>query len=111
LNLLKKELELKKSFCLKKKCSKNLTIKIYIYQSIYMNRAKLFKNGDSQAIRLPKEFRFKGREVYIRREGNNIILTPIDDAVDRLWNSLKSFSEDLIIERNQPKFSDKRNLL
>lgn len=76
-----------------------------------MNRAKLFKNGDSQAIRLPKEFRFKGREVYIRREGNNIILTPIDDAVDRLWNSLNSFSDDLIIERNQPKFSDKRNSL
>jgi len=85
---------------------------IYILYSIYiMNRAKLFKNGDSQAIRLPKEFRFKGREVYIRREGNNIILTPIDDAVDRLWNSLNSFSEDLIIERNQPKFSDKRNSL
>lgn len=76
-----------------------------------MNRAKLFKNGDSQAIRLPKEFRFKGREVYIRREGNNIILTPIDDAVDRLWNSLNSFSDDLIIERNQPRFSDKRNSL
>jgi|JI10StandDraft_1071094.scaffolds.fasta_scaffold05505_22 antitoxin VapB len=85
---------------------------IYILYSIYiMNRAKLFKNGDSQAIRLPKEFRFKGREVYIRREGNNIILTPIDDAVDRLWNSLNSFSDDLIIERNQPKFSDKRNSL
>lgn len=76
-----------------------------------MNRAKLFKNGDSQAIRLPKEFRFKGREVYIRRDGNNIILTPIDDAVDRLWNSLSLFSEDFQIERNQPKFSDKRNSL
>ena len=73
-----------------------------------MNRAKLFKNGDSQAIRLPKEFRFKGKEVYIRREGNNIILTPIDDAVDRLWNSLSLFSKDFKIERNQPKFSDKR---
>ena len=76
-----------------------------------MNRAKLFKNGDSQAIRLPKEFRFKGREVYIRREGNNIILTPIDDAVDRLWNSLSLFSKDFKIERNQPKFSDKRDSL
>ena len=74
-----------------------------------MNRAKLFKNGDSQAIRLPKEFRFKGKEVYIRREGNNIILTPIDDAVDRLWNSLSLFSKDFKIERNQPKFSDKRD--
>ncbi|MBP9884699.1 MAG: AbrB/MazE/SpoVT family DNA-binding domain-containing protein [Leptospiraceae bacterium] len=76
-----------------------------------MNRAKLFKNGDSQAIRLPKEFRFKGKEVYIRREGNNIILTPIDDAVDRLWNSLSLFSKDFKIERNQPKFSDKRDSL
>ncbi|HMV45759.1 MAG TPA: type II toxin-antitoxin system VapB family antitoxin [Leptospiraceae bacterium] len=76
-----------------------------------MNRAKLFKNGDSQAIRLPKEFRFKGKEVYIRRDGNNIILTPIDDAVDRLWNSLSSFSEDFKIERNQPKAHDKRNPL
>ena len=76
-----------------------------------MNRAKLFKNGDSQAIRLPKEFRFKGKEVYIRREGNNIILTPIDDAVDRLWNSLSLFSTDFKIERNQPKFSDERDSL
>ena len=76
-----------------------------------MNRAKLFKNGDSQAIRLPKEFRFKGKEVYIRREGNNIILTPIDDAVDRLWNSLSLFPKDFKIERNQPKFSDKRDSL
>lgn len=76
-----------------------------------MNRAKVFKNGDSQAIRLPKEFRFKGREVYIRREGNNIILTPIDDAVDRLWNSLSLFSKDFKVERNQPKFSDKRDSL
>ena len=76
-----------------------------------MNRAKVFKNGDSQAIRLPKEFRFKGREVYIRREGNNIILTPIDDAVDRLWNSLSLFSKDFKVERNQPKSSDKRDSL
>lgn len=76
-----------------------------------MIRAKLFKNGDSQAIRLPKEFRFKGKEVYIRREGKNIILYPIDDAVDRLWKSLRLFSEDFNIERHQPKFSDKRDSL
>ncbi|TGN13792.1 type II toxin-antitoxin system antitoxin VapB [Leptospira ilyithenensis] len=73
-----------------------------------MNRAKLFKNGDSQAIRLPKEFRFNGKEVYIRKEGTNVILSPIDDAVDRLWNVLGQFSEDIRIERNQPKGFDKR---
>lgn len=73
-----------------------------------MNRAKLFKNGDSQAIRLPKEFRFKGKEVYIRKEGNCVIISPIDDAVDRLWKSINDFPDDFIIERNQPDKFDYR---
>ncbi|WP_078129036.1 type II toxin-antitoxin system antitoxin VapB [Leptospira alexanderi] len=73
-----------------------------------MNRAKIFKNGDSQAIRLPKDYRFKGKEVYIRKDGDNVILTPIDDAVDRFWNTVNNFSEDLLIDRNQPNDYDKR---
>ena len=40
--------------------------------------AKLFKNGRSQAVRLPKEFRFKGSEVKIRKEGNMVILEPLE---------------------------------
>ncbi|WP_061223219.1 type II toxin-antitoxin system antitoxin VapB [Leptospira weilii] len=73
-----------------------------------MNRAKIFKNGDSQAIRLPKDYRFKGKEVYIRKDGDNVILTPIDDAVDRFWNTVNNFSENLLIDRNQPNDYDKR---
>ena len=38
--------------------------------------AKLFKNGRSQAVRLPKAFRFKGSEVKIRKEGSRVILEP-----------------------------------
>jgi antitoxin VapB len=76
-----------------------------------MNRAKLFKNGDSQAIQLPKEFKLKGKEFYIREEGANIILTPLKDAVDELWDSLGKFSKDTMIKRNQPSFFDKRNSL
>jgi len=38
--------------------------------------AKLFMNNRSQAVRLPKEFQFNAREVYIRKEGNDIILSP-----------------------------------
>lgn len=45
-------------------------------------RAKLFWNGRSQAVRLPKEFRFEGDEVDIRREGNAVILEP---AKPRKW--------------------------
>ena len=40
--------------------------------------AKLFKNGRSQAVRLPKEFRFEGTEVKIRKEGEKVILEPIE---------------------------------
>lgn len=40
--------------------------------------AKIFWNGRSQAVRLPKEFRFEGTEVRIRREGRRVILTPAD---------------------------------
>jgi virulence-associated protein VagC len=39
--------------------------------------AKLFINGRSQAVRLPKEFRFKGSEVSVRREGDAVILEPL----------------------------------
>jgi len=40
-------------------------------------RAKLFQNGRSQAVRLPKAFRFKGEEVNVRREGDAVILEPV----------------------------------
>ena len=40
--------------------------------------AKLFMHGRSQAVRLPKEFRFRGKEVRIRREGDRVILEPIE---------------------------------
>jgi virulence-associated protein VagC len=53
-------------------------------------RAKLFWNGRSQAVRLPKEFRFEGDEVEIRREGNAVILEPVRR---REWP--KGFFEDL----------------
>lgn len=42
-----------------------------------MATAKLFTNGRSQAVRLPKEFRFEGREVSVRREGDAVILEPL----------------------------------
>ena len=41
-----------------------------------LKRAKLFQTGRSQAVRLPKEFRFKGDSVLVRREGASVILEP-----------------------------------
>lgn len=67
-----------------------------------MNTAKIFKNGKSQAVRLPKEFKLEGNEVYIKRVGRNVILTPKDNAWDSLINSLSLFTEDFMAERKQP---------
>ncbi len=67
-----------------------------------MNTAKIFRNGKSQAVRLPKEFKLGGSEVYIKRVGRNVILTPKDNAWESLINSLSLFTDDFMAERNQP---------
>jgi len=47
-----------------------------------VNKAKLFWTGRSQAVRLPKEFRFEGDEVNIRRQGNAVVLEPVKKRDD-----------------------------
>ena len=53
------------------------------HEDVGMETAKVFWSGRSQAVRLPKEFRFKGGEVRIHRQGNAIVLEPIAD--DWAW--------------------------
>lgn len=67
-----------------------------------MKTAKLFKNGDSQAVRLPKEFRFAGSEVLVKRAGAAVVLLPKTKSWDTLLSSLEQFSEDFMNERDQP---------
>ncbi|MCL2433582.1 MAG: type II toxin-antitoxin system VapB family antitoxin [Clostridia bacterium] len=59
-----------------------------------MQMAKLFKNGSSQAVRLPKEFRFKGDEVCIARMGEMVVLYPKDKADHIFYSSLGKFDDD-----------------
>jgi antitoxin VapB len=68
-----------------------------------MKTAKLFRNGQSQAVRLPKEFRFDDDFVYIKKSGNAVVLIPAKDSWDSLLKSLDSFSEDFMSERRQPR--------
>jgi antitoxin VapB len=70
--------------------------------------AKIFQNGQSQAVRLPKEFRFNDTEVFIKKSGNVVSLIPRTDSWDTLWGSLKKFSSDFMSERVQPEM-DKRD--
>lgn len=67
-----------------------------------METAKIFKNGKSQAVRLPKEFRFGGDRVYIKRVGEAIILLPYQAPWETLLDSLARFTDDFMQERSQP---------
>ena len=73
-----------------------------------MKTAKLFKNGQSQAVRLPKEFRMAGTEVYIKKQGEAIVLIPKESSWTPLFDSLNHFEKDFKIERNQPGENQKR---
>ncbi len=75
-----------------------------------MNTAKLFKNGDSQAVRLPKEFRFEGTEVLIKRVGSAVVLLPKSKSWDTLLSSLEKFSEDFLDKRDQGKQQERESL-
>jgi antitoxin VapB len=68
-----------------------------------MKTAKVFKNGRSQAIRLPKEYRFKDDEVYIKKFDNLVMIFPMDDPWAPLIDSLDKFSDDFMSDRNQPE--------
>jgi antitoxin VapB len=75
-----------------------------------MNTAKLFKNGKSQAVRLPKEFKFEGKEVYIKKIGCSVILIPQNDPWKSLIDSLDKFSDDFMSERKQPQTGKRERL-
>ena len=76
-----------------------------------MKIAKLFKNGESQAVRLPKEFRFVGDEVFIKRVGSAVVLLPKAKSWDTLLESLEKFPSDFMNERDQPKEVERRDSL
>lgn len=61
--------------------------------------AKLFNTGRSQAVRLPKAFRFEGKEVFIRKEGGCVILSEKPESWDDFFNSPIQVSADFMEER------------
>ena len=77
-----------------------------------MKTVKLFKNGRSQALRLPKEFRFEGsKEVSIRREGKAVILEPVEEfSWNNWWNTWRSLGDDFMPGGRQEPPMQKRDL-
>ena len=63
-----------------------------------METARVFANGGSQAVRLPKNCRFDDDEIMVNRIGNIVILMPKDDPWAPMMKSLDYFTEDFMIE-------------
>ena len=75
-----------------------------------MQTAKLFNNGRSQAVRLPKEFRFTGDDVYIKKYQGIVMLLPKESPWTSLIDSLDRFSSDFMNERDQPNQQERESL-
>jgi len=71
-----------------------------------MKTAKLFKNGRSQAVRLPREFRFSGSEVYIKKTAQGVLLME-KDPWDLFEEGVREISDDFMTERDQPEIQER----
>ena len=68
-----------------------------------MDTAKLFQSGRSQAVRLPKEYRFQVSEVAVKHFGNGVLLLPIEDPWQMLEAGLVAFEPGFVLSREQPE--------
>lgn len=76
-----------------------------------MDTAKIFNNGRSQAVRLPKSYRFDDDEVLIKRVGKAVVLLPRAHTWDVLWESLEEFDPGTKLVRSQPAVQQRRAVL
>ncbi len=70
-----------------------------------MKISKVFRSGNSIAVRIPKEFGLKEGEVYLKKEDETIVIIPKESKWDRLFKELEGVHESrkFLRERNQPE--------
>jgi len=73
-----------------------------------MDTAKVFMHGRSQAVRLPKAYRFDADEVAVSRLGDLVILCPRDKAWEAMERGIAGFTDDALADRDQPAEPDNR---
>ncbi|MCH5201423.1 MAG: AbrB/MazE/SpoVT family DNA-binding domain-containing protein [Oscillospiraceae bacterium] len=76
-----------------------------------METAKIFDNGRSQAVRLPKKYRFTDSEVYIHRLGKAVMLVPKDEVWQTFLDGLNSFPDDFMQDGRAPDIPSERDEL
>ncbi len=75
-----------------------------------MDTARLFQSGRSQAVRLPKEYRFSGTEVGVRHFGNGVLLLPMDDPWATLEAAVAAFEPGFTLQRDQPETQEREEI-
>ena len=75
-----------------------------------VHKAKVFTSGNSQAVRLPKEYQFSDQEVQIQRVGSAVILYPSDDPWQNFRNSLDQFSDDFLEDGRPSQGTQNRDM-
>ena len=96
-----------------KSCLDSIYTKIYtilVWRWFKTMIAKLFENGRSQAVRLPKEYRFEGDEVVINKIGGVVFLMPKDHKWAGMLQSLSLFSEDFMEEGREQEKEQEREM-
>ena len=73
-----------------------------------MEIAKVFTNGRSQAVRIPKEYRFDVDELYINKIGETVVLTPVSALAEAFDNGIKMLSEDFLADGIPESMPSKR---
>lgn len=76
-----------------------------------METAKIFENGRSQAVRLPKKFRFAGDEVVVQRLGHAVMLVPKEAAWETFLDGLNGFTEDIFEDGREQEIPTARESL
>ena len=87
------------------------TYGIYIVGACYMSTARVFRSGNSQAVRLPKQFRLKSKEVEIFRRGDEIVLREKDGNMVRAFDLLAGLPDDLVVVAREKDQMQKRKRL
>jgi antitoxin VapB len=73
-----------------------------------MTTAKVFRSGNSQAVRLPKQYRLKSKEVEIYRRGDEIVLRETPGTMAHAFEIIANLPEDVLVRRKKRELPQKR---
>ena len=86
-------------------------LRYILLREVMMETAKIFENGKSQAVRLPKKFRFEGDEVFVHRLGHAVMLIPKEHTWQTFLEGLNSFTDDFCVEGRPSDIPTVRDVL